>query len=256
MNSDTVRRLIELNFQFYQTFAHQFSDTRKQLQPGVQRIVRDLPDESILLDLGCGNGELGRTLARSGRRGAYVGLDFSKGMLETAITSEISPTYPSGNDESKDFQVIFLEIDISNTHWHEEIPHLPYNFVFAFAVLHHLPGYPMRLNTLCQVHKILNLDGYFIHSEWQFLNSPRLRKRILPWETIGLSVNLVDTGDYLLDWKQGGYGLRYVHHFAESELTQLADESGFHIDHTFLSDGKGHNLGLYQIWKVNSDKIV
>ncbi len=43
--------------------------------------------------------------------------------------------------------------------------------------------------------------------------------------------------------------LRYVHHFDESELAELAKASGFEIIETFYSDGENKRLSLYQIWK-------
>jgi hypothetical protein len=58
----------------------------------------------------------------------------------------------------------------------------------------------------------------------------------------------VDAGDYLLDWRQGGSGLRYVHHFDEAELSALAATTGFRVLETFYSDGEGGRLGLYQVW--------
>jgi len=93
--------------------------------------------------------------------------------------------------------------------------------------------------------------GRFIHSEWQFLNSPRLRQRLQPWGRIGLAEEEVEAEDYLLDWRQGGYGLRYVHHFSLEELETLAHETSFAILETFLSDGAGGKLGLYQVWEYN-----
>jgi hypothetical protein len=75
-----------------------------------------------------------------------------------------------------------------------------------------------------------------------------MRTRIQPWEKVGLTTSQVDPGDYLLDWRHGGYGLRYVHHFSETELDQLAVASGFDILETFNSDGEGGKLGLYQVW--------
>jgi hypothetical protein len=59
----------------------------------------------------------------------------------------------------------------------------------------------------------------------------------------------VDEGDYLLDWRSGGAGLRYVHHFSEGELAALAESSGFEIVDTFYSDGKEGNLSIYQVWR-------
>jgi hypothetical protein len=77
-----------------------------------------------------------------------------------------------------------------------------------------------------------------------------LRERIQSWELIGLSPGDVEPGDYLLDWRSGGTGLRYVHHFNEEELSRLAQESGFDVIETFYSDGEGGKLGLYQVWKA------
>jgi tRNA (uracil-5-)-methyltransferase TRM9 len=57
-----------------------------------------------------------------------------------------------------------------------------------------------------------------------------------------------------MDWRaeiNGGTtagGLRYVHIFSESELSDLAATSGFDVSEKFYSDGKEGNLGLYQTW--------
>jgi 2-polyprenyl-3-methyl-5-hydroxy-6-metoxy-1,4-benzoquinol methylase len=125
-----------------------------------------------------------------------------------------------------------------------------WSLVTAFAVLHHIPGRDLRLAILKTIHGLLKPEGKFIHSNWQFLNSEKLKARIQPWETVSISSNDVDAGDHLLDWKQGGKGLRYVHHFNEAELWELAQESGFQVKDTFYSDGAGGGLGLYQIWMV------
>jgi hypothetical protein len=105
------------------------------------------------------------------------------------------------------------------------------------------------LNILRIVKQLLKTDGIFVDSNWQFLNSEKLKARIQPWETAAISASEVDVGDYLLDWRSGGKGLRYVHHFNESELAELAKASGFSIMDSFYSDGETGNLGLYQVWK-------
>ena len=102
---------------------------------------------------------------------------------------------------------------------------------------------------LRQARARLASPGRLIHSEWQFLDSPRLRARIQPWESIGLSPADLDPGDHLLDWRSGGNGLRYVHHFSEEELAALAEESGFRVVESFRSDGENGRLGLYQVWE-------
>jgi hypothetical protein len=90
----------------------------------------------------------------------------------------------------------------------------------------------------------------FIHSEWQFLDSEKLKSRVQPWEEAGISPEAVDPGDYLLDWRSGGRGLRYVHHFDEAELEALAAASRFRVRETFFSDGENGRLGLYQVWEA------
>jgi SAM-dependent methyltransferase len=125
----------------------------------------------------------------------------------------------------------------------------------AFAVLHHLPGMELRRRVLLQVHDLLVPGGWFIHSEWQFQHSPRLMARRLPWTRLGLQVGDLEEGDTLLDWRHAScgqaeqVGLRYVHLFSRAELQELAALSGFRIAEEFESDGKGGNLGLYQVWR-------
>ncbi len=235
MNPTTISRLLELNRQFYQDFALQFSATRHRMQPGVKRILERIDPHASVLDLGCGNGELARELVRRGHAGSYTGLDFSATLLEQARQGQ-----PPG--------FLFLLADLSSPGWDAPLSGRQFDRILAFAVLHHLPGNDLRKQTLQKVPALLSPRSRFIHSEWQFLNSPRLKERIQPWESIGLAEGDLDPADYLLDWRHGGHGLRYVHHFSQPELDELAAASGFTIQESFLSDGENGRLGLYQVW--------
>jgi tRNA (uracil-5-)-methyltransferase TRM9 len=239
MNSGTAERLIALNRKFYSEHGRDFSETRARLQPGVTRLLETLDKYESILDLGCGNGELARSLSRRGHRGSYLGLDFSLPLLKEA------------GREALTFPVNFLEADVT------EVPVTleqlsatgPWSLVTAFAFLHHIPGYDLRMNILKKVRELLEQDGLFIHSNWQFLDNPRLKARIQPWELAGFSPQDLDPSDYLLDWKRGSTGLRYVHHFDEHELSELAQAGGFEVVETFYSDGENGRSGLYQVWK-------
>jgi tRNA (uracil-5-)-methyltransferase TRM9 len=236
MDSNTASKLIELNQLFYQTFALQFSLTRQRLQPGVRRILESLRASAHILDLGCGNGELARQLAKIDYRGTYTGLDFSTSLLAEA-RARMPPSLPA----------IFRQADLSQPGWAENLPHAPFDMVLAFAVFHHLPGVELRRQVLQRAGDLLTPDGRLIHSEWQFLNSPRLAARILPWKSVGLTPAQVDPQDYLLDWRQGGVGRRYVHLFTAEEFEKLAAECGLKVVNTYYSDGEGDKLSLYQI---------
>jgi len=239
MKLPTVQRLIELNRQFYTDFGETFSATRGRIQPGVRRILDALDGDEALLDLGCGNGELARTLARDGHRGAYLGLDFSLPLLAEA------ESVPEG------ISAEFREVDLTKlSAISGQLSAIrSWKLVTAFAVLHHIPSQELRLDILETVHELLAPGGRFIHSNWQFLNSPRLRQRVRAWSEAGLTEADVDEGDYLLDWRSGGTGLRYVHHFSQAELSALAESSEFKIAETFYSDGKERNLAVYQEWR-------
>ena len=244
VKSEVSQKLIELNRQFYQTFAGPFSATRQRLQPGVQQVLQHLPPDVNILDLGCGNGELAWWLRQRGHTGWYLGLDFSSELLELARQK---------NDPAR---TLFLQRDLSQPGWELDLPQAPFGLIVAFAVLHHLPSRQLHLQVLQTVHKLLAPEGQLIHSAWQFLKSERLRSRIQPWTAAGLSAAEVETGDYLLDWRQGGQGLRYVHFFSPEELAELAEEAGFQVIDSFFRDGQDGQLGLYQIWSVKfTEKI-
>ncbi|MCZ2123729.1 MAG: class I SAM-dependent methyltransferase [Anaerolineales bacterium] len=236
MDAQIAKQLIELNRKFYEQFGDSFSATRQRLQPGVRRILDSLGAVDSVLDLGCGNGHFLREVFQRNHSAALLGVDFSLPLLRDAGTS---------------LEVEFREIQLSKLsefsnqllitdHW---------SLITCFATLHHIPSEAIRLDILKTVRKLLKPDGKFYLSNWQFLNSPKLTARIQPWSRIGLSDADVDAGDYLLDWRSGGEGLRYAHHFSAEELHGLAEQAGFEVEAEFLSDGENGRLGLYQVWR-------
>lgn len=239
MDSETATRLIELNRNFYGRFGDSFSATRHRIQPGVRRVLERLEVDESILDLGCGNGELARELAKRGYHGSYLGIDFSLPLLRDA------EMLPEG------FSAKFVQADITQlSEISDKLSVIGgWSVVTAFAVLHHIPSHELRLSVLRVVRQLVKDSGLFVHSNWQFLNSEKLKARIQPWEPAGVDPYKVETGDYLLDWRSEGDGLRYVHHFSEKELNELAKASRFHVAESFYSDGHGGRLGLYQIWR-------
>lgn len=235
-------KLITLNHVFYQTFAEQFAETRTRLQPGVLRILDSVSKDEQILDLGCGNGTLALELWRRSHQANYIGLDFSPELISIANKN-------MGKKDAQSDRFTFLHEDLATASWEKSLTGKRFDVILAFAVLHHLPGSDMRKDVISKVSAHLPVGGRFIHSNWQFLNSQRLRARIQPWFNIGLSETDIEPGDYLLDWRRGGTGLRYVHHFTLEELEALAQETGFEILDSFHSDGDGGRLGLYQIWR-------
>ncbi len=242
MDASVLTRLLDVNRQFYQSEAASFSATRGRANPGVARLLAGVPASARVLDLGCGNGSAAAVLAGQGFAGEYLGLDASAGLLTAARARDLGAPYH------------FAPADLA-AGWglpsapNSQFPIPSYDFVFCFATLHHLPGHSLRRVFLEQVRATLAPAGRFFHSNWQFLNSPKLVARIQPWAAAGLADTEVDPGDYLLDWRGSEQAaLRYVHHFTEEELAALAAEAGFTVLETFLDDGATGDLGLYSVW--------
>lgn len=242
MNRDTAGRLLEINREFYNRFGGSFSATRQRLQAGVKKILESIRGDESVLDLGCGNGHFLRELIRRGHTAPLLGLDFSLPLLRDAESApgvefrEVDLTKLSKNSEHLS---VISNQPLITVHW---------SLITCFATLHHIPSNEIRLDILRTVKTLLKPNGRFILSNWQFLNSEKLKARIQPWSLAGLSDEDVDEGDYLLDWRSGGRGLRYAHHFSAEELGGLADQAGFKVEAEFLSDGENGRLGLYQIW--------
>lgn len=239
MEPEIAQEIVNLNHQFYQSFATDFSETRGRLQQGVVKVLERIPTHASLVDLGCGNGNVSLQLAENGFQGSYLGLDFSLELLDQAA-----------RDQPADFIVHFLELDLTSPSWEEVLPPARFDVICCFATLHHIPSQELRARLCRNMRLYLADQGLVYLSVWQFLRSEKLKERILPWDTIGLQESQVDEGDYLLDWRRGGRGIRYVHLYRDEELRQLAESSGFRVIDSFDSDGEGGNLGLYQVWEA------
>lgn len=253
MDAQTASELLEVNRRFYSEFGDAFAATRRRIQPGVRRILETVPKDipSDWLDLGCGSGMLGQIWAEQGRSGSYTGIDFSGPLLREAEknTSGLTTALLS---------LQYIPGDLMDPQWDAPIRNRRFDGILAFASLHHIPGKENHLRIFRQVRSLLKPGGRFVFSVWQFQNSPKLMERIQPWEKTGISVDRLEAGDTLLDWRyalpenDGKQGLRYVHLFRAEELDELAENSGFIVEDRFYSDGTGGNLALYTCLREKS----
>ena len=94
MNSETAKKLIELNQNSYSQIAKVFSDSRNFPWQEIENVVRKYvkPCDKIL-DLGCGNGRLLKSLEKL-KNFSYTGLDNCSSLIEKAqaifLSSDIS----------------------------------------------------------------------------------------------------------------------------------------------------------------------
>ena len=79
----------------------------------------------------------------------------------------------------------------------------------------------------------MEAGGWLAFSAWRFLDSRRLRQRILP-----LPADLkAEAGDWLLDWRRGKRATRYCHYIDDQEHEELVAASGLRVIDDFRADG-------------------
>ena len=234
MRNEIITRLRNLNRDFYDEFAAHFADSRGRTEPGLERILRHITPGDRVLDLGCGHGRIAALLPPDC---TYVGLDFSAEILALA-----DPEVADG------VETRFARVDLMDPDW-VETHQGPFDWIIARAVFHHLPGYATRARVLRQATSHLTSGGRIVLANWQFLAAKRLHRRIQDWSELGLSADDVEPGDYLLDWRRGGRGFRYVHLVDKAETRRLAQDAGLAIEEMYRADGRENNLTLYAVLK-------
>jgi 2-polyprenyl-3-methyl-5-hydroxy-6-metoxy-1,4-benzoquinol methylase len=230
-----IDQLLRLNSAFYEHFGDAFAQTRGVQQPGLQRLVLNLPAIGSLLDVGCGNGRLAHVFDQAGLSLTYLGVDASESLL-VAARAQLS--------RLQHVHASFLHADVTRPGWEWALSQRSFPGIALLAVLHHVPSWQLRRSLLVTLRGLLADDGVLAVSTWQFLSSERLRRKIVSWSAIGLEPNAVEPSDYLLDWRRGGHGLRYCRAIDQAELTNLAAETGFRLRTAFLAD---NGLNLFAI---------
>jgi SAM-dependent methyltransferase len=228
---EVARRLVALNQDFYRRFAGPFAHSRATPQPGFARLLSYLLQPcQRFLDVGCGDGRLGRFLRQHGWAGSYIGLDYSAELLAAASRATAGD---------------FVVGDISQPGALNGLGF--FDAIACLATLQHVPGRANRVRLLEELTGHLEPDARLWLSNWQFVGSARMARKVVPWSELGLEPGDVEAGDYLLSWKRGGYGLRYAAFIDLAETQYLAEQAGLQLLGHFLSDGREDNLSLYTI---------
>ncbi|MCX7671633.1 MAG: class I SAM-dependent methyltransferase [Anaerolineae bacterium] len=249
MKAETCAALLAINRRFYAHFAADFARTRQSWPAGFERILPHLRSAANVADLGCGNGRLLGFLAERGWRGRYLGVDNSEELL--AIAAANAPRDPLIRSEFRRAELVALDPATPLALADALGPHA-WEAVVALAVLHHIPGKAHRIRFLAACADLLRPGGVLVVSTWQFLTTPRLRARILPWEAAGIRPEEVEPDDYLLAWGERAAGQRYCAAIGEAALSELAVAAGLSWETGFYADGHEGNLNLYGIFRSNA----
>lgn len=238
MDEQTIEKLLALNRQFYAAFAQPFAASRSLSDPALTCILPHIPQRARVLDIGCGNGRLALLLNRERPGTTYLGIDAAPELIEVARAQ---------TGHLKTISAKFHVTDIARPGWDNAIDSAPFDRVVILAVLHHIPSFNLRAQVLRKSASLLASDGRLILSTWQFLDNTRMRRKIVSWTEASIPEKTLEPGDYLLDWKREGQGLRYCHLVDKVEVELLAAESGLRVRETFRAGGREGNLSLFVV---------
>jgi hypothetical protein len=93
-------------------------------------------------------------------------------------------------------------------------------------------------------------NGRIFLANWQFMDSPRQRRKRQPWSHWPQPAD-VEAGDHLLNWQRGGYGLRYVCQIDAGETAVMAQATNLQMLTSFAATAGKGDLSLYTVsWRM------
>lgn len=257
MTTDLIRKLNQLNQDFYQKVAPDFDNSRQYSWDGWKQLLPIFTQEAVrnhftVVDLGCGNGRFGLFLDKQfpQLRINYIGLDTNPFLLQQA---KVSLDRSNMLYSLHHFDIV--EELLAGT-FHTTLSKLlgnkvkgPFIYV-AFGVLHHLPSHTLRqqfvtnLTTGLDVH---HQPSAIVVTVWQFMNDEQQQKKISDPSNVGIKTEELEPNDYILSWNRGVEAYRYCHHLDEQELLALELSVTNYQLTTFLADGKSGQLNRYLV---------
>jgi len=233
MNKDSIQHIREKNKEIYAQIAQDFDLTRKQIWPGLFRLMDFVRPNDRVLDAGCGNGRLAQELMK--KHVEYVGVDESKELI--AIAKKHNP------------KGTFFVRDILDLKMEEGA----FDAVYCVAVLHHIPGKRSRIRAISELGKCVKEGGVVVITCWDIFRKKYsvYLARFFVRKLFFLS--RLDFFDVYLPW-QKKY-LRYYHAFRLNELKKLLKRSGLLVVEAYREEGeKERNIVIVAKKPYNNER--
>jgi len=193
----------------YDRIADHFAATREYAWPEVTAFLEDRTADRAL-DVGCGNGRHTELLADRAR--LAVGIDLSRGLLDTAVER--------ARDRGFADATAFIHGDAA----HLPIATASVDLATYVATLHHLSPRATRVASLSELARVLNPDGAALVSVWSTAHDRFDR----------------DTGfDTTVDWTLPGGDTvpRYYHIYDPDEFAADLAASDLVVEDVTVSSG-------------------
>ncbi len=235
MNRQTQKKLLDIVQKNYENIAQEFNETRKkELWQELKNLTKDIKIGAKVMDVGCGNGRIIDALID--KKTKYLGIDQSQNLVELARENY-------GNLPNTKFCIGKIqELNL--------IKELNFDYVFAIAVLHHIPGTNLQIEALKQLKNKVTKNGKIIISVWRLWNKPKYRQLIIKFGLLKIiRKNKMNWGDITFDWtrkKDATKSKRYYHAFTKRSLKKITNKAGLKIEKIYKDR---YNYYLTLKWK-------
>ena len=168
----------------YNTIASEFDNTRYRPWSCVEEFLDNIPEGSVIGDIGCGNGK--NMLYRNDC--LNYGCDFSKNLVKIS--------------QKKNLNVILG--DVLNIPYQTNI----FDYTICIAVIHHLSTKEKRVKAIQELERVTKPHGKILILVWALEQEKESKRKFTQQD------NFVDWKDK----KQNLLGKRYYYVFKENEL--------------------------------------
>ena len=186
----TVKNEIDNVKNIYDIIAPEFDVTRTYNRPWVNNIMENLSENSLIYDIGCGNG---RNMKYDKHR--FIGVDNCIKFVEMCNNNNMKAIYS----------------DITNI----QLPSNSAEVVICIATFHHLSNNENRMKALLELKRLIKDNGEIILSVWSIHQPKKTR------------VTFDNYGDNIVYWKNKHP--RYYYIFKLDEIEHLIENAGLKI---------------------------
>lgn len=204
------RKIIEKTRNDYNLIAKEWDLSRTRPSQLKLDLIREVDSNMVVLDVGCGNGFMFPYVCEKGA--FYTGLDISENLIGIA-RKKYSRSIEAG-------RAGFVVGEATDLPFQDD----EFDFIFSFAVLHHIPSVQLRKIFFEEIRRVLRPNGKVRITVWNLYNE-WARSRF----DVGAQLAGNASGDVVVPWKgtRGEFINRYVHQFSRDELASLAQSAQF-----------------------------
>ena len=218
MKKETADALLAKVHDDYQDIADEFSATRTDLWPEMERFQAFVKSGDRVLDIGCGNGRAYQLFA--GQAIAYEGVDVSERLVALARerVRDVLAGFRVGSMLALPFED--QEFDVA----------------VCVAVLHHIPSAEYRLKALQEAYRVLNQGGRLLMTNWDRWKPRFWKEHLSALAAKWFRGAPYDHKDIFIRWNRGPTKVdRYYHAFTRRELADLCRKAGFIVEENYYT---------------------